>query len=459
MHYTDRRGTGTWHAAANRTMSGGKPQRIEGSLDHWFEVIEASVHECADHRAGRADVFLWNARKAQEAVILALGQDATDDAWKNIKKDKGSVSFELLARNLGNEDRLHRTVEDSLSTMRWAGNLGAHAQPPQDPVDQITLDACRQAIVQAIKWVYSNSKIQRPMPAKVVEAIRDLESAKPRVPPEQKAAIERAQVEEKLADLKKQFEAAELVRQQFDRGARDENGDGGLRELLQLRKRQQLWILALLFSSTCAICATALLIASWTPARAAAVSTRAATAASTPSGAQRQLCPPCDIPAALPCVSTPTATIAGLSAVASPAQFDNQALAAALGDAPTDVASRQEDKPSNEADRESGAQPVAAEDVSPTCPDNADYVPAKRFRLGRGPHPRRHWPQPPPTPGEIEVAAFCMARKPVLAADFDRWRTENGVWPDSELKQGGANRLPATSDGYANVHVWSAASE
>ncbi len=413
-----------------------KGPRVSGSVEHWLDLVEASVHQCAEHRAGRGDVFLWNARRIQEAVLYALGQKASEKAWESAKGSRdGKVVLDQFAQKLVEEGLLHQAIEPYLLLMRRTGNLGVHAQEPTKPLDSTSLNECTVAIARTVRWAFldKDSPIARPMPPKVSEAVRDLESLDPRVPPELKAA-------RRILDLEAQLSAAVLVRDEPNELFDGDLGPNGLQRVLVRAKRERAWVLAFAVSTAVALISLTLLVMrSWAPA----VETESHNLQPTrsPPALAAARCPEC--PAIQACPALPH--LVPTDVVSSAPQPTPRA---ALPGSP---------RPAGEAEPNVQAAPTAvatpADRPKPNpCPDGTTYVPAAKLHFARGPHPRKDWPKPEPMPSELKVAAHCLQDRPVAYGTFRAWVD---ALADDSLK---ARIEKATPAGNANVHDWSVAS-
>ena len=134
-------------------------------IDHYFEVLAYCLGQCADHRDDGHDVFLWNARRASEAIIYALAEGTAVAAQiSGQAKDRKPIDHADLIVQLRRQNRLHPTHAQYLEIIRAAGNLGAHAQP-EKIVDAVTLTGCVNAIPMVVDWLFDSSPLRRPLEA------------------------------------------------------------------------------------------------------------------------------------------------------------------------------------------------------------------------------------------------------------------------------------------------------
>jgi hypothetical protein len=411
---------------------GAKDAKVVGDVEHWLEIVASSVHECAEHRAGRSDVFLWNARKAQEAVLYAIGQGAPDRAWED---SNGSTNFPKLAGFLKDAGKLHPEIENYLSTMRRCGNLGVHAQAPTKPVDDLTLTACNEAISASIKWLYSNSELKRSMPKPVREALRDLESAEPRIPPATKAI---SQIEE----LEKQLAAAQLVHEELGELLGNDFGPDGVNRVLMRLKRQRFWVMVCSVATIVALGALALVVFKLSEIERITrqLSSEAATVAR---------------PAAIDCTKSPTPAAESVALTATETvgsstlnQGPNPPVPLPQPATPEVLAAAHDPVP-----EPLSATPV--EQISP-CPVGTVHVGATTLTFRRGPYERPDWPKPEPKPGKVPVHAFCLHASPVSLEAYRAWANAEAEAPPADPLD--AVAFGAAGKDVANVHIWSAAS-
>ena len=412
---------------------GAKDAKVVGDVEHWLEIVASSVHECAEHRAGRSDVFLWNARKAQEAVLYALGQGAPDRAWED---SNGSTNFPKLAGLLKEAGKLHPEIDNYLSTMRRCGNLGAHAQAPTKPVDDLTLKACNEAISASIKWLYGKSELKRSMPKLVGDALRDLDSAEPRIPPATKAIRQIEELQERLA-------AAQFVHEELGELLGNDFGPDGVKGVLVRVNRQRLWVMVCSVATTVALGALAFVSFKCSEIERIArkLSSEAATVAR---------------PGAIDCTKSPTPGAESLALTATetvgnstlnqgpnpPAPLPQPATPVVLAAAAVEPV----------------AEPVSAnpvEHASP-CPADTAYVGPTTLTFRRGPYERPDWPKPEPKPGKVPVHAFCLHASPVSLEAYRLWANAEAAAPTADPLD--AVALGTASTEVANVHTWSAAS-
>ncbi|MFZ4760571.1 MAG: SUMF1/EgtB/PvdO family nonheme iron enzyme [Burkholderiaceae bacterium] len=157
-------------------------QRIE----HYVEILEYCLVQCAEARGNRNDLFLWNARRASEAVGLALAvgtELAREFEGKAQSGPRNQVEMFGKLKALG---RLSDTMERALGQVWAAGNLGAHTQAPERVVDDYTLKACEESLHLVAMWFYRDSMLHRPIPTEVQEALADVDRRAKRPTPEAK---------------------------------------------------------------------------------------------------------------------------------------------------------------------------------------------------------------------------------------------------------------------------------
>ncbi|MBM4343936.1 MAG: hypothetical protein FJ100_11260 [Deltaproteobacteria bacterium] len=434
-----------------------KRLRPEGSVAHWLEVFELAVHECAEHRAGRSDVFLWNARKAQEAVLYALGHDADPAVWDGVH-EYGGWSCDRLADRLAAKNLLHQGIRKQLDSIRWAGNLGTHVQSPSSPVDQTTLEVCRSAIVHTAQWLYDKSALQRDMPQRLQDALRDLEASAPRTPPEQRAQAE-------IDDLRRQFDRAEAARQALAEVVADAEGSKAVqRNVLRMRRAAAGWRL----SSIVLAAVACVLAAMWWDAGRRPTCGPAATATAAVATATAVAMAPAAggaAPVAVEAVA-PDATKPGVAAVAGSTASEVGAQAPEpvrpVPRASSPVVGADPGTPAAAADSAGSAPDPAAADppgraaspalAGPSCQQGAVLVPAKMLRFSRGPYPRPKWPTAAGPPKAVEVPAFCMEVAPATDAAWAAWLLKSGTpaTPAAPPTEGelASTRVWASSDGW-----------
>jgi hypothetical protein len=351
--------------AAPISLSSDNLERIR----HFLDIAANCVDECAEHQAERQDVFLWNARRAAEAVLYALaeGTDVGTQLHRQ-NKDRKPVNLQDIAHQLVEKGRLHPQVEPFIDVMRSAGNLGAHAQSPEGIVDRQALNSCAVAIRQVMRWLYEASDLKRAVPEKVRLALEDLDE---RTPP-RKSKYRQAMNE--LKDLRERH------------GRITEERD----ELLSLLKRYQqahqgrgragvritvVVVLVLLIGAAAG--AGVLFKKEWLNGL-----LEGGVEQSTSTGAMVPQAPRAESPVVAPKPLAPPS--------------------------PPTVASAPALRPAEEP-------PVL---VAAACPAGTLEIPETKLALTSGPSPRPKWPKPEKVPPELPVPRFCIDSGPVLVAEF-----------------------------------------
>lgn len=156
-------------------------------LEHYLEILEYCVVQCAEARGNHNDLFLWNARRAAEAVGFALAVGTELAKEFEGKSQSGGVRNQVeLFGKLQSIGRLSDTVVRQLGQVWAAGCLGAHTQTPERVVDDITLKACESSLHLVVRWLYRDSVLSRPLSADLDSALHDLKGEVKRPTPEMK---------------------------------------------------------------------------------------------------------------------------------------------------------------------------------------------------------------------------------------------------------------------------------
>jgi formylglycine-generating enzyme required for sulfatase activity len=198
---------------SNQTPALTDEQRIQ----HYFDVLGDCLDHCANARADEREAFLWNARRASEAIVYALAEGT--DLAKQVRGQSQVFNHVAFLTSLTKLGRLHSAMTPYLEAIWAAGSLGAHTQSPERAADETTLRSCVNALAHVAEWFYRESALARKMPVEVVRAIQDLkaptprESARKRQEREHAAALDRMAQKEALLgaqvkDLEQQLERA-----------------------------------------------------------------------------------------------------------------------------------------------------------------------------------------------------------------------------------------------------------
>ena len=364
---------------ANETPALTDTERVR----HYFDVLAYCLEQCADHRDDGHDIFLWNARRASEAVIYALAEGTTLAAQiRGQAKDRRPVDHADLIVQLRRQERLHTPTAQFLEIIRAAGNLGAHTQSVENVVDATTLDGCVQAIPQVVDWLYRHSHLKREMPSGVRGALESLASREPRPSPRRKLEDRVEKLERENEGLYLRLEAArDQERAALVRLAAVPAPESSEPHLVEAppssgRGRAILWLMVGIAGGA--------LGGHFAARPAVEAATRAP-----------------ELPVAAPPVTNAPVRTAPTAPTAAPT--DPTAPPTVPPAAPPSAVA---------------TPPMPATPPVLTCPEGMRLIPAQSLALVRGPHPRPKWPQPSPTPTASEVAAFCVDAHPVETGAF-----------------------------------------
>ena len=177
---------------SNQTPALTDEQRIE----HYFELLEDCLDQCAEARGESLLIFLWAARRASEAIAYALAE-GTNQA--KVVRSQTFIHTTFLSE-LTKQGRVHQDIEPHLRTIWSTGSFGTHTQAPERAADAVTLTSCLAALLPVAEWFYEKSPLARPKTAKVVRALQDLKATRPRETARAREARELAAAVQRLTD-------------------------------------------------------------------------------------------------------------------------------------------------------------------------------------------------------------------------------------------------------------------
>ncbi len=385
------------------------PRLDENRIRKYFAVIEASALICAEYRAGRHDVLVWNARRIGEAILWLLGDEDTP------------LDLHHLAEYLVDNGKLPAEIASYIETLRTAGTLPG--QVAELETDRTTLDACVRAVPTVARWLYHDSAHARPMSDALMSAVADLEAPTPRVPNDYRLAKENEEYRTNM-----HLARLEVARLQAMLGP-DPVGRARRRQLLTAV------LLVAMFAAGVAL--------GWTqkPAEKITVSTPVAAPIAPVAAAvvPAMAAAPVAAPAAAVAPQAPTPAVA----IAEPAS-------PVAAPAPPEPAAEVAPPPA-----ESAAEPAKVAG----CPAGTLQVVEKTLRLHRGPFPRPAWPEPQGKFLAAKVAAFCIDQHPVTAGKYGDWlKDHNAGQYAKQVARGGNLKVGARDLPMNRVH-WSEAAE
>jgi hypothetical protein len=355
---------------------------------------------CAEHQQHNPEVFLWNARRALEAICHLL-LTVHHDKPSRVDKSGSERSLDSMIKELEKAGLVDRVQAPRFEMARSHTNLGVHIQQPEKENYSAPVRSTAHVLPELLEWLYFQSAAKPhlgPYPHELVELIRA--GGRSGLPPKEAAdAARRAQEKAEEAARRAQEEAeAKTVKIERELKAKERELDEKTEQLNARRTGQWKWIgrMLLVGSGTLALgLCTGGAGASLLPDLATAeLKDLLAAPAPPPAPKPATPAPP---PAAAPQVATP--------AVAAPAPATSGASATAPAAAP----------PGN-------LFPAVA--PPPTCPTGMLLIPeTKGMLLGQPVGGRKNWPPParraiPPH----DVPAFCIDATPRPRANLSRSR-------------------------------------
>lgn len=347
--------------------------------EHFEGLAEHCLDECANHLLGRREVFLWNARRVVEAMLLArVGAD--------VGKGKEPPGLESLIARAKSHGHLRDAAVASATAVQQMGNLGAHPQALERVPTEAELDAARANLVIFVRTLWP-----QPWSPTIEDAIAVLERKRERPSPSRRSKELRDALEVERDTLRAEGDAlrserdsvrAERDAMRTERDAlhieRDDLKRGKAESALQPSGKRY-WYLA------AGLGGGALLGAAFLVRREAPASSNEAAV-------------PAIAPEPLGLSAPPTNSAAG---PANAAAVDGGPARSAAAPAPP------------------ASTPVLSASIggSGACSAGRILVDEQRFSLGQ-PHPRPGWPPAAAGAVQARVEAFCVDVRPVSANEF-----------------------------------------
>jgi hypothetical protein len=202
----------------------------EECVGYYLERLERYLILCCETKAhkDRWDIFLWSARCAVEAMLLAL----TADAPPPTKDDAAGAKLIAACSKRG---LIQGNVLPTFESITKYGNLGTHVWTDGQPDFRHGVKHCIAVLPQAVTWFFVESTARRPMPSGVAQALEVLSNNEPFLSPEEieieklrgqardssqrlaTTLAEKADLERQVARLKKQADERERHLEVLDR--------------------------------------------------------------------------------------------------------------------------------------------------------------------------------------------------------------------------------------------------
>lgn len=330
--------------------------------------IQELLDSCADHQRHDPEVFLWNARRALEAMchLLITVQSKSPSSASGTSKDH---SLDSMIQRLKKENVLDREQAPRFELARSHTNLGVHIQQSYREDYSAAVDDTAHVLPGLIDWLYAES-IARPHLGTIARLPHQIIREGGREGPSIKEKATKAEMTEREMER-----TSSLLRNALDE------------RTAALRERETRWWgwfgrVAVVSSLTFAVgLCMGVGGASWL--QPGTKSSRASTASMTQaaSAAEAEPAPPLAAPTTAASPQAEVMVTPEAPAAASPP--------------PTDVA-------------------PPAPPAEPTCPTGMTYVPAiTKMRLGQPVGGRKNWPRPKAGRLEpVDVPAFCLDTTP-----------------------------------------------
>lgn len=140
-------------------------------LDWYLKQLVRALDECARMQGSHPEAFLWNARRAAEAIVLArLAFER-----RPIPKDEGRTLGKLLEQDAVRAMLGKREMCEHMETLRRYGNMGTHVQ--DDPLTLVAPRIVAGPLEAATTWLFEG--IKQEVPGDVKAALERIERGEP----------------------------------------------------------------------------------------------------------------------------------------------------------------------------------------------------------------------------------------------------------------------------------------
>lgn len=139
-----------------RTSPPSLPHDAQRAVRDYEQRIRELLESCADHQRHDPEVFLWNARRALEAMChLLLTVHRTKPS--RVEKATNETSLDGMIRQLKHEGVLDREQGPRFDLARSHTNLGVHIQQPEREDYAAAVADTAHILPGLLEWLYEDS--------------------------------------------------------------------------------------------------------------------------------------------------------------------------------------------------------------------------------------------------------------------------------------------------------------
>lgn len=205
------------------------PVEVREAVDGYTARLAECIKNCAGLLRQDPEEFLWNARRAAEAICLLLltvrDRKIADNPWDEGGHGRrgGHPSLDGIVTDLASTGTIDREIRIALDTLRSNTNPGVHLSGPVKPEYIHLTTTVRASLPVLVGWLYADSpaspflKLCPPLREDLERLRKDLEGEPPLDHQVRDLRNQLQVMKEQLADAVNQYRAARSNQESLER--------------------------------------------------------------------------------------------------------------------------------------------------------------------------------------------------------------------------------------------------